>query len=356
MKATKECKQLSFKGQDLFIGIDVHKRSWKVTIRTNSMELKTFSMEPEPQQLQTHLRKNYPNGEYHSVYEAGFCGFWIHKQLVELGIKNIVVNAADIPTRHKERDRKSDQIDSRKLARELENKTLEGIYVPDNKALAIRSVSRNYMRVVKELVRIKQRIKSLLDFHGIKTPEKDEIHHWSGRFIKWLRDIEFTEEDLDQSYKMYLDEYERIREERLQIIRQMRKIVEGNKVIKILRTIPGIGFVVSFVLFAEIIDIKRFNNSDNLASYVGVVPSVNGSGEKERVKGLTKRKNKYLRNLLIQSAWVAIKTDPALTMAYSDYLKRMDSKKAIIRIARKLINRVRYVWINEKEYVSGIVE
>ena len=111
----------SFKGQHIFTGLDVHKKNWKVTIRINKTQIKRFSMDPSPQQLTKHLQKNYPDGIYHTVYEAGFCGYWIHRELVDCGIDNIVVNAADVPTSHKEKDRRDDKIDSAKLARELEN-------------------------------------------------------------------------------------------------------------------------------------------------------------------------------------------------------------------------------------------
>ena len=110
---------ISFKGQHFFIGLDVHKKNCKVTIRINNTEIKRFSMDPSPQQLFKYLHKNYPDGIYHTVYEAGFCGYWIHRKLVSLGIDNIIVDPADIPTSHKEKDRRDDKVDRAKLAREL---------------------------------------------------------------------------------------------------------------------------------------------------------------------------------------------------------------------------------------------
>jgi hypothetical protein len=106
----------SFKGQHFFIGLNVHKKNWAVTIRLQKITLKKLSMDPLPEQLYKYLTTHYPDGVYHSVYEAGFCGYWIHRRLVELGIENIIVNAADIPTSHKEKDHRQDKIDSAKLA------------------------------------------------------------------------------------------------------------------------------------------------------------------------------------------------------------------------------------------------
>ena len=59
--------------------------------------------------------------------------------------------------------------------------------------------------------------------------------------------------------------------------------------------------------------------------------------------------------MLIESSWVAIKNDPAMLEYYCQLIKRMDKTRAIIPVARKLLSRIRYVWINEKEYVNGVV-
>ena len=65
---------------------------------SETTQLKKFSQSPDPDALYAHLVKNYPKAEYYSVYEAGFCGFWIHYRFIELGIHSIVVNPADVPT------------------------------------------------------------------------------------------------------------------------------------------------------------------------------------------------------------------------------------------------------------------
>ena len=119
--------EVQFDGQEFNLGLDVHHKSWKVTIRTMGMEVKTMVMPPDPVGLHAYMRRNYPGGRYRSVYEAGFSGFWAHRRLIDLGITNSVVHAADVPTSDKERRQKDDIRDSRKLARCLENGELEPI-------------------------------------------------------------------------------------------------------------------------------------------------------------------------------------------------------------------------------------
>lgn len=83
----QQINQKEFKDQEFYIGMDVHKKNWVITLRNNNMELKTFSMDPSPELLYKHLHCNYPGGRYISAYEAGFCGFWIHRSLESLGNK-----------------------------------------------------------------------------------------------------------------------------------------------------------------------------------------------------------------------------------------------------------------------------
>ena len=86
--------KLDFKGQNIYVGIDVHLKSWSVEVLSQSSVLKKFRQDPQPEALHKFLTTHYPGASYYSVYEAGFCGFWIDRRLKELGINNIVVNAA----------------------------------------------------------------------------------------------------------------------------------------------------------------------------------------------------------------------------------------------------------------------
>ena len=159
-------KAISFKGQNIYVGIDVHLKSWSVTILSETSVLKRMNQGADPDALHRFLTNHYPEAEYYSVYEAGFCGFWIHDRLTELGIHNIVVNPADVPTTSSEKLRKTDAVDSRKLAVSLRARQLKGIYTPDSDALEIRSLIRLKNSITKDMTRQKNRIKSHLRYLG----------------------------------------------------------------------------------------------------------------------------------------------------------------------------------------------
>jgi hypothetical protein len=70
---------------------------------------------------------------------------------------------------------------------------------------------------------------------------------------------------------------------------------------------------------------------------------------------ITPRSNRFLRSNIVESAWIASRKDPSLAYSFTQLCKRMQPHEAIIRIAKKLLNRIRYVMKNEKEYVPSVI-
>ena len=349
-----ENNHLDFTGQKFFVGIDNHNKSWTVTIRNSQMHLKTFSMNPSPDELSSYMHRHYPGGSYYSVYEAGYNGFWIHRQLEALGLKNIVVHPADVPTTHKEKTTKTDKVDSGKLSRELEKSNLKGIYIPDEFHQQLRSLCRLRYHQVQNCTRVKNRIKGHLRTYGITIPPHRDLTHWSGNFIKWLESVRFSYEPANDYLRLCIEELQQHRERLSETTRLLRKYCKTDPIdqkIRYLCSVSGIGFVVAVTFYSEIIDINRFPTLDHLASYVGLVPYLNSSGERDSDGEITNRRNRYLRSLITEAAWVAVREDPALLLSFSKLTLRMKKQDAIIRIARKLLNRIRYVWKNQKPYV-----
>jgi len=350
----KQNTKMSETKQTIYFGIDEHKKDWTVSFRSKSAGLDTKRFEPEANKLVSYLKCTYPDHKYESVYEAGFGGFWLDRELRALGVKNIVVNPADVATKGKEKAQKNDKKDAQKLARELASGNLEEIYVPSVEDEAIRTIPRLREQTVKDQTRVKNRIKSLLCLYNVDIPRNDEMPHWSANFIKYLSELKGLPAETKYTLDTHLAILAFIRAQLSQIIRKMRQSVKEDKVLKAkiehLSSIPGIGFITAMGVQTELIDIERFPSLDNLASFVGLSPAVYSSGEHSKDLGITKRYKKYLRNRLIESAWMAVRYDAELRGNYEEYVKRMSKQKAIIRIAKKLLNRIMYVMKNNVDY------
>lgn len=353
-------KKLDYSGQNIYIGLDTHLKSWKTSIRVGDTFYKTFSQVPEAVVLSKYLDKHFPGGTYYSAYEASFSGFKAHRELIKLGINNIVVNPADIPTTDKERKQKEDARDSRKIAEQLAASSLVGIHIPDIDIEGDRSLVRFRKTLTKEIARNKVRVKSFLYYHGITIPAQfSKTPNWSRRFISWLEYLELPTKSARSTLNTIIELVLFLRTKHLEVLKQI-KILSQQEFYKtnvaLLLSIPGIGLTTAMTFLTEVEDISRFKTLDKLCAYIGLVPMTNSSGESESVGGITKRQNKVLRSMLIESSWMAIRNDPVLMLAYQKLIVRMKPSKAIVRIAKKLINRIRYILKHQTPYVTSVVE
>jgi transposase len=351
-----------FDGQSIYVGIDCHKKNWTVTILGEQYEHKTMSQNPDPDILASYLRRNFPGADYSAVYEAGFNGFYPCRRLRELGINCNVIHAADVPTRQKEKKQKMDPVDSRKLARSLRSKEFEAIHLPEPLLEADRALVRQRFRVMKDVTRTKARVRSLLFQFNISVPDLftlSQARSWSRVYMNWLKELQIEHESLKQTLDNYIRIGEIQRKELLSVNRQVRSLSQtdsyrGNY--NLLISIPGIGFLTAMTFLAQIGDIRRFERLDDLCDYIGLVPMMHGSGDKMYTGKLINRGRKELKIMIIEAAWEAVRLDPALMARFNELVRRMNKNKAIIRIARKLVSRMRSVLMTQEPYKLGITE
>jgi len=352
--------RLDFTGQNVYVGFDVHKKNWRVSILMDNLFHKTFSQDPKPELLHQYLQKNFPGANYHTAYEAGFCGFWIHYALSSYGINSVVVNAADIPTTFKEIIQKEDSRDSLKIAKALRSGLLKPIYIPKNKTCDDRALIRARTTITKDLARNKNRVKGFLNFQGIEIPKvhKYRSQIWSKNFLKWLESIQLGSSSGNEALSVFIEECKNLRAAKLKITRKIRllsKTESYKQNSELLQTVPGIGLITAMELLTELETIDRFKDIDHLSSYIGLIPSTNSSGDKDLVGNLTSRGQQTLRTAIVESSWAAIRTDTALGLKYTGLLSRMLPQKAIVRIAKKLLSRIYFVLKNKQPYQCLIV-
>jgi transposase len=342
---------LNFEGKKIYLGLDVHKSSWELKVLTEHTTQKQIHLSPgNVESLEKYVKSNYPGGEYFCAYEAGFSGFWLHRQLEQRGINTLVVHPADVPTTDKEKRFKTDKIDCTKIAKALRGGFLTGIYVPDKKQQIDRSVVRQRYRCASDQRRIKNRIKAHLAFFGIQIEWKEGVNesYWSHKMVKNIE--QFAEQEDDQTLLGELELLKQLRQAEVRAMRRIRVLSETKPYLNRvawLRSIKGVGLLTAMVVLTEVGDIKRFKDLDQLASYVGIVPGSKSSGDAEQVKHMAKRGNKHLRTALVLSAWMAVRNDSGMALYYENYKRRMISQKAIIKIARKLLSRMRHVLIHQ---------
>jgi transposase len=212
--------------------------------------------------------------------------------------------------------------------------------------------------MVKKQTRSKNQIASMLAFYGIQIPEEVAQSRWSKRFITWIDAVRMERASGNYALRAHLDELQHIRQLLASLnhnVLALSKTDAYRNNVKLLKTVPGISTLTAMTLLTELNDINRFSSLDRLASYVGLIPNTNSSGEKNTTTGITYRRNPALRYVLIESSWIAVRKDPVLMQAFEKLCSHMTKTNAIVHIARKLLNRIRYVLKNQKEYVPGVI-
>jgi transposase len=269
----------------------------------------------------------------------------------------IVVNPADIPGTDKERRSKTDKVDARKLAMHLSAGLLQPIYVPTEKLQKQRSLIRFRKKLWGDLCRAKNRLKSELRFQGIVIPSQFDNPHWSHNFLRWIEEQANQDEDLRETLLLMLEEAKLLRVLLLKTERKLRELMwseEYKRKSELLRSIPGVGPLTAMLFLLEVGDVRRFKTFDQLNRFVGFCPDSDSSGDNEKHTGLSIRRHNQLRSMLVEAAWQLVRRDAAMLDHYKALTGRMKGQKAIIRIARKLLRRIRAVLLSQRMYVVGV--
>jgi len=356
MPNVRKIQEFVVKGKEIFIGLEDSKRTWKVCVRANREIIHQASMPANYEVLDAFLKNKFPDCTVHLVYEAGFKGFNLYDRLTEDGHHCIVVPPHTVYQAKCSRV-KNDKVDARILAKNLEDGNCKACYVPDEERRADREIARTFYSVGRDIVRIKNQIRKKMDFHGIETDI--EASAWRDWHYKSLRNIELKPEHrlwLD-SYLNHLDFLWAEQKRLFDMLKAVAKKERYAKALKVAVSLPGVGRLTAIRLILELGNFERFKSGAAIASFVGLGGSEYSTGESIRRGGITKQGNPLIRAWLIQSAWIAIKYDPAMQEFYSR-IKRNTAvaQKAITAVARKMIVRMRSCIVNNVEYTFGVIE
>lgn len=341
-----------YTGKTIFVGMDVHKNTYSVTVICDKAIVKRDTLKAEPQGLISYLKKRFGSGKIKTAYEAGFCGFHLHRTLEAAGIENIVVHAAGIETSNNRV--KTDKRDSLKIAVHLSEGKLRSVYIPTVEQEDNRTVTRLRETFCKEKSRIANQIKSLLFLHGlIPANNKKNVS------LKWIRSLSQFEMtpgvrfSIETFAAMWLHFDAKIKQIDMEIKKQAAK---DKAIDEMYQAVSGIGCTSARVLANELGDLQQFKNERQLSSYIGFTPSEHSSGEHTRQGHITKQGKPIVRKILVQASWVAIRHDKELQAIYERIAAKSGAKRAIVAVARRLIGRIRSCFRTGELYKAEKVE
>jgi transposase len=323
--------------ETVYIGIDVHKKTYTVTAICNGIVVKRDTIAAYPEQLGRYIKKYFSGAIVHTVYEAGFSGFHLHRFLLVQGINNIVVHPASIKVTAKDRV-KTDKRDSLKMAKQLANGELKGVYVPNEEREQFRILTRTRNKLLDHKKRIGNQLKSLLFTQGLIDPTDDTIVCKS-----WLKKIQHLElpKELKYSVNLFIQIWMELDSKIKEILKKLGEQGKKDSIDIMYRSVPGIGALSARILANELEDMRHFHSEKGLFSYTGLTPSEYSSGEHKCLGNISRQGKASLRMILVQIAWRSIKQDRRLLEIFERISKKAGKKRAIIAVARKIIGCIR---------------
>ena len=353
----RKVQHFVLKGKEIFVGLEDSKKSWKLCVRNSKMIVNETSMPAKYETLRQYFKNKFPSCKIHVIYEAGFKGFNLYDYLVADGC-NCVVTPPHTVTEEKCSRLKNDRIDCRRLAMVLENNDYKECFVHSRKFREDRQVSRLYGQVQKDIVRICNRIRRSLEFHGID--ENLPPGKWSQRRYRMVECM-LDELDITGSLRFSLEtqfeDLHYLRSRKKKVLQQLQLLAQHEhyqQAVDVLQSAPGIGLLTAIRLALEWGDVSRFRRKEEFASFTGLIPSDYSSGDNDHKGHITKQGNRNVRSWLIESSWIAIRKDPALLEKYQIVAHNSGSKKkAIVAVARKFSIRLRALLLRKEKYVIG---
>lgn len=329
-----------------YCGIDLASKASAVCIENETGRIVAeFEMPTDEDGFRTRLGDLEP---MHCVLEASPLAEWAARVLESLGHSVVVIDArkAKAVIRTK---RKTDQLDARNLAKMART----GWYTAVHRKSASARLMRTLLKARQGLVEVanaqRSRILGLLRAHGIKvTGARGDA--FESRVLEAVR---AREPELEVILQPLLGLRSQARAEAEVLAQRLKELSQHVPVCRQLMSVPGVGPIVAATYVATIDDPHRFEHSDQVADYVGLVPSVYQSGETEYRGRITKEGDALLRWLLVEAANVLL-TRVKRACALQNWGRRLLAKKGLakarVAVARKLSVLLHRLWVSGEEF------
>jgi len=330
-----------------YIGVDYHKKYSYIVVKDREGKVERRGTVNNNREDLHNFLEPYRSGK--AVLEAtrnwGLIYDWLEEILDDVALAHPLKVRAIAEARIK-----TDKISADILCDLLRTNLLPEAYVPNRETRDAKNILRQRMFFVRVQTMVKNRIHTILDRHPeilLQAPDVSDLFGASG--MEWLRQTILPGHDnhLLASEIELLNVLKQKTSESNEIVKEL---ASGDKRVKLLRSIPGLGPFFSVLVANEIDDISRFSDEKKLCAYAGLVPSTYASGGKVFHGRITKTGNKWLRWAFIEAVSPAIKADADLYAYYQRLKINKGANAARVATARRLLTIVYRVLNQERLY------
>lgn len=288
------------------------------------------------------IKAALPPGEVRSVVEASWNWGKVYDSLEELGLNPKLANT--LKSRYiAESFTKTDRIDATTHAIMFRVGVTPLVHVPSKEVRDQKNLLRHRFWLVQQQVMIKNRIHSIVDRNHVEPPKRADLFAGHGR--AWLDTLQLREPD-NKLLKAHLELYDELKTCTKQTEKWVDVALEGNKLLPILESFPGVGKILGALMAVEIDTIERFHSPSKFAAYCGLVPSTYSSGGKT-AHGRMIPSNRHLKYAFIEAAWNASRCSPYFSALFERLKERKGSCKAVGAVARRM-SEIAYFCLQHK--------
>jgi transposase len=336
------------------IAFDSHKRYTLARVESkNGENPKEIRIEHKPGNIYEFLSGEKP-GTPVAVETIGNW-YWIIDEIEQAGMEPRLVHARKAKMMFGCIN-KTDKLDVKGLNTLQRAGTLPTVWIPPGDIRDKRELPRTRMVFARERTKLKNRIHSVLDKYCLQNTFEgiSDIFGTKGKHI--LEDaIGQLPSHTQYTTELLLQQLDQTEQKIQAIESKMNKLFEETEQHALLKTMPGVGFILSVVILQEIGDIKRFGSAERLASYSGVTPRVHASGGKVRYGRLRPDTNHYLKWAFSEAGnSVAVHRNdlPArhVSQLYNRVRSRKNHAKAVGAVARHLAEATYWILTKNEVY------
>ena len=320
------------------VGLDVHAtKIVAAVLDVDSGEVRSFRLPGDVQEA-----SGFCSGLVRPVsatYEAGPTGYGLARELERRGVACLVCAPGKIPRAASDRI-KTDRRDAEHLVRLLLAGKLHAVRVPGGEEEALRDLVRAREDIRVDLMRARHRLSKLLLRHGVRF----EGRAWTERHALWLAQIELEHAPAQVTLLDYRGAVDALVHRRAQLEHAILEAVPASSwapQIGRLRCLRGIDTLTAVGLCCEIGDFGRFARAGRLASFVGLVPSEDSTGQRRRLGSITKTGSRHARRLLVEAAW-HYRNPPRLGRELQD--RQADQSAQAVAISWSAQQRLHRAW------------
>jgi transposase len=331
------------------IAFDSHKRYTLCVVEDEKGRiLEETRIDHERGYLRCYL-KQYPPGTSVAVETIGNW-YWIVDEIEEAGLRAVLVHARKAKLMLGNLN-KTDRLDARGLNRLQRTGTLPTVWIPPGELRDKRDLPRSRMYLVNQRTCLKNRIYSTLCKYALELRGVSDIFGKNSRSLLEER-IGLLPDNCRFATRHQLHQIDSINASVIEIDQLMHEVFDETEEVKLLRSMPGIGFIFGIVTWLEVGDINRFASPQKLASYSGTVPRVHSSGGRTRYGNLRPDVNRYLKWAYCEAANTVninkkLWPDMHVTRLYERIRHRKGHAKAVGAVARHLAEST--YWILKKK-------